>query len=117
MPKNISKLLMTEPQADFLADTIEEGIEAAHDLTLEHEKDSEEYQYGADRMKALMALLSQFDEENPILSSGARPGHEFDWENFWEQAESEDVDEDDDVQDAELVEEDVAQVKSQTHTV
>ena len=52
MPKNISKLLMTEPQADFLADTIEEGIEAAHQLTLENTEGTEEHQYGVDRVNA-----------------------------------------------------------------
>ena len=87
MPKNISKLLMTEPQADFLADTIEEGIEAAHQLTLENNEGTEEYQYGVDRMIALAALLSQFDEENPILGADVRPGREFNWDEFWHEAE------------------------------
>lgn len=92
MPKNISKLLMTEPQADFLADAIEEGIEAAHQMTLENDEGSEEYQYGVDRMTALAVLLSQFDDENPILEaldSDVKPGREFDWDAFWNEAELE----------------------------
>lgn len=114
MPKNISKLLMTEPQADFLADAIEEAIETSHDLTLEHEEGSEEYQYGVNRMIALATLLEQFDEENPILEADVKPGREFDWDAFWDEAESAD---DADVEAAELVEEDVAGAESQHHKV
>jgi hypothetical protein len=95
MPKNIAKLLMTEPQADFLADTIEEGIEAAHQMTLDNEEGTEEYKYGVDRMVALVTLLSQFDEENPILDAEAKPGREFDWEAFWDDVEAEESEEGD----------------------
>lgn len=97
MAKNISKLLMTEPQADFLADAIEEAIEASHSMTLEHDEGTEEYQYGVDRMMALAALLSQFDNENPILEADVKPGREFDWDAFWDSAENADEDADDDV--------------------
>lgn len=93
--KNLAKLLMTEPQADFLADTIEEGIEAAHEMTLQHEEGSEEYQYGANRIVALAALLDQFDPENPILDpiedGELVPGREFDFDAFWEGLEGEEA--------------------------
>lgn len=91
--KNLSKLLMTEPQADFLADTIEEGIEASHELTLQHDEGTEEYQYGANRMVALAALLEQFDSDNPILdpieNGDLVAGREFDFDAFWDSLEGE----------------------------
>lgn len=101
------RLLLTEPQADFLADAIEEAIETAHGLTVENDEASNEYRYGCDRLKALYAVLEQFDPENPILSADCKPGHEFDWEAFWERVESEQGAEEDE-EDAEDDEEPVA---------
>lgn len=88
----MQRLLLTEPQADFLADAIEAAIEDAHAETLEHEEGTSEHDEACDSIVALQAVLSQIDEENPILDADFKPGREFDWEAFWKSAAEADED-------------------------
>ncbi len=95
MPRSHETLLLTQRQADILADWLEEMIEQAHEITVEHDEGRSEHSEGSDAFKALKTILSQIDEGNPILEAKAKVGREFDWDGFWKQVEEEGVEEDD----------------------
>lgn len=93
----INRMLLSDPQCDILAELLEDGIEAAHLATVESPAGSEDYEAGIEEMKALLAILGQFDADNPIFDAEAVPGIAFNWEEFWAGVEaSESGDEDDD---------------------
>lgn len=91
MSRHLPSILITQPQADLLADVLEDAIEEAHGETLEHEENTEEYEYALNRMKVCTAILDQIDPDNPIFDAEAKPGREFDWEAFWKKVDEEEV--------------------------